>query len=176
MRNRVKIYLIYLVIIICGFMFSRRALSESETEKSITEEQSAQDSQVKPSLSNNSSVNDEIVKMYQEIIKIHQQAIEDTKLRINFGTGTWSDLVDLEIEAAEIRIQLTEFLDQKEIVIEELGKIIQSLTEIRKQLAREVNAGQRPLSGLNEIDIRLLETKIRLAKIKLRTRLTSEPP
>ncbi len=168
MWNKIKIRLTYSgIIILCGVMFSCRALSESELEKSMPGEQSTQEAQVEYSSSNNSSANDEIVKMYQEIIKIHEQAIEDAKLRINYGNGVVSELVDLEIDAAEIRIQLAEFQGDKETVIKELEKIVQSLTQKRKQLEREVNIGQRPLSGLNDFDIILLETKIRLAKIKL---------
>jgi len=165
MSNRIRTYIIYSVIVIlCGILFSCRTLSESDSLKSVPEEQFAQ---TESSSSNNSPVNDEIVKMYHEIIKIHEQAIEDTNLRFNFGNGSLSELVDLEIEAAEIRIQLAEFQGNKETVIKELENIVQSLTQIRKRLEREVNIGQRPLSGLNDFDIRLLETKIRLEKAKL---------
>ena len=166
MRKRIKAFMTYFgIIILCGIMFSCRTLSESKSLKSMPEEQFVQEAKIMPESSN--SAREEIVRMYQEIIKIHEQEIEDARLRINYGQGVVSELADLEINAAEVRIQLAEFQDDKETVIKELENIVQSLTQIRKRLEREVNMGQRPLSGINDFDLRLLETKIRLAKIKL---------
>ena len=37
---------------------------------------------------------------------------------------------------------------------------------MKKSLIVEINAGQRPRTDVDEFDIRLLETKIRLAKVR----------
>ena len=85
---------------------------------------------------------------------------------MEFGQGNMSDVVELETKAAEARIQLAQFQGKKEIVIEELQKLVKVMTDLRNTRKREVEIGQRPQLDIYEIDAQLLETKIRLATLK----------
>lgn len=153
MRNRIKSYLICSVIItFCGVILSYGASSKSET--------ASQPSSKPPS-------NDDIIKLYEELIALRQRDIDQKKYLLELGQISTSALVEPEVKLAEARIQLAEFQGKKGIVIEELQKIEQSLQGIRTQQKQEVDSGQRPIDGLNEIDSRLLEIKIRIAKLKL---------
>jgi gamma-glutamylcyclotransferase (GGCT)/AIG2-like uncharacterized protein YtfP len=115
---------------------------------------------------NNSPSNEEIIKLYQELIDIRQKAVEDSKRLWQMGQGNLPELVEAEIKAAEVRIQLAEFQGNKEKVIKELQNMVQTITEMRNSVKTEVEVGQRPQSWIYEIDGKLLETKIRLAKLK----------
>ncbi len=113
----------------------------------------------------NSAAKDEIVKLYQELIDIRQKAVAQSRYLLELGQGSTSSLAEVEAKAAEARIQLAEFQGKKDIVIQELQKLEQSLTGIKNLLKREVDVGARPQNELVEIDARILETKIRLLKL-----------
>ncbi len=146
-------FLIFLVIIVfCSSILTYGASSKPETV--------SQPSGKSPS-------NDDIIKLYEELIALRQHDIDQKKHLLELGLSSASALVEPEVKLAETRIQLAEFQGKKAIAIEELQKIEQSLQEIRKRQKQEVDSGQRSIDGLNEIDARLLEIKIRIAKIKL---------
>ena len=152
MRNSIQYFLICSIIIFSVVLSSCSSTSQSEDVNAI---------------SINNSANDEIVKMYQEVIDIKQKALEDEKLRINYGISGPSALVNLEMETAEARIELAQFQGDNEAVAAELEKIVEAIENIKQQHALELNAGQRPQSSLDDINLKLLEAKIRLAKAKL---------
>ncbi len=153
MRNQVKSYLICSIIIaFCSVVLSYGASSKPETANQP---------------SNSSPANEDVISLYKELIALRQHAIDNKKHLLEIGQTSPSDLIEPELELAEARIDLAEFQGEKKIVIEELQKMEQSLQEIRTQQKKEVDSGQRPIDGLNDIDSRILETKIRLAKMKL---------
>lgn len=152
MRIQIKHLLICSAfIVLCGFVLSYGTLSQSEAGNST---------------SNNDSDSDEIVKLYQELITLRQKAVEEYRRRWEYGTQNISGIIDLEIKAAEARIQLAQYQDKKETVIEELENLVKVMTELRNRIKREVDIGQRAQSDLNEFESSLLEVKIRLAKTK----------
>ena len=117
-------------------------------------------------LTDNRFINEEIVNMYNELISLRQEAVAESRRLVEFGQGNMSDVVELETKAAEARIQLAQFQGKKEIVIEELQKLVKVMTDLRNTRKREVEIGQRPQLDIYEIDAQLLETKIRLATLK----------
>jgi outer membrane protein TolC len=153
MQNRVKSFLIYsAVVVLCGVVLSYGTLSQPETGKST---------------SANISGNDEIVQLYKELIALRQQAVEQSRRLIELGQGSLMEQAGAETKAAEARIELARFQGNKEAAVEELQNLVQTLTEIRNSLRRDVETGQLSQSWTYEIDGSLLETKIRLAKMKL---------
>lgn len=152
MRIGIKNFLIFLVIIVfCSSILSYAASSQSEAEKQRL---------------NNSASNEEIIGLYQELIALRLNAVEESKRDIAIGTRGISELLDDEIKAAEARIQLAQFQGRRELVIEELENLIQVITEIKQTIELETEIGVRSRAWIYEIDARLLETKIRLAKAK----------
>ena len=109
----------------------------------------------------------ELVKLYEKLIKLRENAVEQKKKLIELGQASNVALAEVEAKAIEASIQLAEFLGKKENIIEGLQKLEQNLKQIRAQMEKEVDAGQRPVNGLDDIDEKLLEIQIRLAKIQL---------
>jgi hypothetical protein len=152
MRIRAKSYLIYSVIfVLCATLLSCRTLSQSGKGKSI---------------SDNSSANEDIVKLCGELINLRQDAVEQTKRLIQYGRASQLELAEAEMKAAEARIQLAEFQGKKETVLEELQNLVGVITEMRNSIKSDVEVGRRSQTELIEIDTRLIEIKIRLAKLK----------
>ena len=116
--------------------------------------------------SNRSPANEEIINLYKELIALRQYSVAENKRLIAIGQGNIEELLDCEMNASEARIQLARFIDRNEIVIDELQKLVQVIEGLTKSVKMEIEAGTRPKSWLYNIDARLLETKIRLAKAK----------
>jgi hypothetical protein len=153
MRTQVKYFLICsVVLVLFGVVLSYGTSSQHEAQKQI---------------SDGNSGNNEIVKLYQELIALRQQAVEQDKYLIKLGQGSLLELAEAETKAAEARIQLAQFQGKKQAVIEELQNLVLTITEIRNSLKRDVDVGLRPQSWIYQVDPILLETKIRLAKMKL---------
>jgi hypothetical protein len=153
MRTRVKYFLFCLVmLVISGVVLSYGTSSGPETQKQI---------------SDSNSGNEEIVKLYQELIALRQQAVEQDKFLIELGQGSLLELAEAETKATEARIELAQFQGNKEVVIKELENLVQRITEIKDSLKRDTDMGARPQSWIYQVDPILLETKIHLAKIKL---------
>ena len=142
------------IILFCSVILSYGTSSKPETEEQT---------------SNSSSAKEEIIKLYQELIDIRQHEVEQSRYLLELGQGSQTALAENEVKAAEARIQLAEFQGNKETVIKELQRLEQLLTEIRNQLKREVDIGQRPVNRLVDIDARLIEIKIRSLKLKQET-------
>ena len=152
MRNAVKYFLICSTIIIFGSVVLTYGTSyQPETEKQI---------------SDSNSGNNEIIKLYQELITIRQKAVDQDRFLIGLGQGDLLGLAQAETKAAEARIELAQFQGNKQAVIEELQNLIQKITEISDSLKRDVQIGVGPPSWMYELDPIILETKIRLAKLK----------
>jgi hypothetical protein len=152
MRIGVKHFLICsAIIILAGFVVSYGNLPETEAETQI---------------SNNISAKEEIINLYNELIALRQHAVEEGMRLVNLGQGNLPDLMDNQTKLADARIQLAQLQGKKESVVKELQNLVQKMTEMRKLLQLEVGVGQRPQSWIYEIDARILEAKIRLAKAK----------
>jgi hypothetical protein len=152
MRIRATSYLIYsVVIVLCATLLSCGTLSQSGKGKSISDK---------------SSANEDIVKLYGELINLRQQAVEQTNVLFKFGRDVQLEMAEAEMKAAEARIQLAEFQGKKQTVIEELQNLVEVITEIRNSRKIAAAVGQSSQTELNEIDARLIEIKIRLAKLK----------
>ena len=152
MQIQIKRCLIYsVVIVLCGVLVSCGTLSQSEKETKTPD---------------NSSASEEIVKLYQELIELRQQEVVQAKRRFEVGQGNLTELAKAEIKAAEARIQLAQLQDKNDTVIEELQNLIKSVTEIRNSLQKDLEVGRIPQDATIEIDARLLELKILLARIK----------
>lgn len=108
--------------------------------------------------------NEDIVEMYQEIINLQQQDLAEQLTLLEYGRGEPSGFAIAKVKLSEARIQLAKFQGEHDIVLKELRNIVQFYTEARKQLIPEIDKGQRPPQHLCEIEIALLEAKIRLAK------------
>ena len=152
MRIQIKYFLICSVILVlCGIVLAYGTSSPLETEKN---------------LSDNSTGNNEIVRLYNELISLRQQAVEEQRRLVQLGQDNTSKIVDFETKAAEARIQLAQFQGKKEAVVEELQNLVQIMTQLRKTIRMEAGVGMRPQTEIYEIDSSILETKIRLAKTK----------
>jgi len=151
MRIRTKSCLMCsIIVVLCVTLLTGGTLSQSVKGTKISDK---------------THTNEDIVELYQELIKLRQRVLDEIKLKIGYGAGV-GELIDARTKATEARIQLAQFHGKKETVIEELQSLVQFYTEMRKSLIVEVNAGQGSRMVIYEIDIRLLETKIWLAMAK----------
>ncbi len=83
---------------------------------------------------------------------------------LEYGRGGLSGYMIEKIKLSDARIELLQYQGKHDIVVKELRNIVQFYTEAREQLILEVDKGQRAPGHLNEIEVALLEAKIRLAK------------
>ena len=150
MRIRIKYLLVCSCIIISVTALSYGRLSEPESANQMID---------------NRFVNAEIINLYNDLIESRQKALEENKKLIEVGLGNISDLIELEIKAADARIQLARFQNEKDLELQELNKLIKTITNLRETLKMEVEIGQRAKSDIYEIESMLLEIKIRAAKV-----------
>jgi len=151
MKTRIKLCMTcFIVIVLCGTIMSCGTLSQTEKDNKT---------------SSSSPASEEIIKLYQELIELRQQEVVQAKRRFEVGQGNLTELAKAEIKAAEARIQLAQLQDKNDTVIEELQNLIKSVTEIRNSLQKELQAGIISPDATIEIDARLLELKILLARI-----------
>jgi outer membrane protein TolC len=122
--------------------------------------QSVQESPV----TDNAQVNDDIIEMYQDLIKLRQKVLAENVKLYDYGRGNVVEFVDAKVKVSEARIQLARFEGQQDVVIGELRNIVKLYTEVKEALEKEVKTGQRPNVYVDEMEIRLLEAKIRLAR------------
>jgi mevalonate kinase len=152
MRTQVKYFLICSVILVLGCIaLAFGTSSQAETEKKV---------------SDISSSIDEIVSMYNELIALRQQAVEEQWRLVQLGQASTSEMIGAEMKAAEARIQLAQFQGKKEAVVEELQNLVRAMTQLRNSLKMEIEVGMRSQTEIYEIDGSILEIKIRLAKTK----------
>lgn len=112
----------------------------------------------------NARNNEEIIGMYQEIIKLRQRVLDGTRIRIKARIASSVEIIGPTVKVSEARIQLAQFQGNHDAVVEELRNIVKCYTEVKKSLQRQVDAGHRPTVDIDEIKIALLEARIRLAK------------
>ena len=156
MKFEAKNALFYTAIIVFCSVFVYGAAPQSEIEPEVEQE----------FFYRSPSSNQGIIELYQELITLRLHTVEQNKLAIQYGRGSQLSLAQAEANLAETRIQLAEFEGKNKLIIKELVKLERLLTDIKNSQKREVDMGQRPMDSLLEIDVRLLETKIRLLKIK----------
>jgi hypothetical protein len=108
--------------------------------------------------------NEDIIEMYQELINLRQRDLAEQLRLLEYGRGDLSGFTKAKAKLSETRIQLAKFQDKHDIVVRELQNIVQFYSEASEQLKREVDKGQKPRMHLCEIEIELLEAKIRVAK------------
>ena len=150
MRIRTKSFLMCSVIVVlCLTLLTGGTLSQSAKGTKIS---------IKP------HTNEDIVEMYQEIINLRQQALADTEKLLEIGRGGVLGFTDARVKVSEARIQLSQFQGKHDLIVKELRNIVQFYTMARKSLITEIEMGQRSPQGLYELEITLLETKIRLAR------------
>ena len=117
----------------------------------------------KPAL-DSPQLNEDILKMYQEMIKLRQRDLAEQSRLLEYGRGDISSLTKSKMKLSESRIHLLQFQGNNDLVVKELENIVQLCTEVREQIKREIDRGQKAPGLLSEIEIALLEAKIRLAK------------
>jgi len=108
--------------------------------------------------------NEDIIEMYQDIIKLHRKVLADAVKLSEYGRVTVVEFVDAEVKVSEARIQPARFEGQQDVVIVEVRNIVKLYTEAKEALEKEIKAGQRSSEDVDRIEIRLLEAKIRLAR------------
>ncbi len=115
-------------------------------------------------VTDNAQANEDIIEMYQDIIKLRQKVLAENVKLSEYGRGSVVEFVDAKVKVSEARIQLARFEGQQDVVIGELRNIVKLYTEVKEALEKELKAGQRSKKNVYEIGIRLLEAKIRLAR------------
>jgi outer membrane protein TolC len=115
-------------------------------------------------VTDNAQANDDIIEMYQDLIKLRQKVLAENVKLSDYGRGNVVEFVDAKVKVSEARIQLARFEGQQDVVIGELRNIVKLYTEVKEALEKEVKTGQRPNVYVDEMEIRLLEAKIRLAR------------
>ena len=111
-----------------------------------------------------SRTNEDMIELYQEIIKLRQRDLAEQSRLLEYGRGDISRLMKSKMKLSETRIQLLQLQGNNDLVVKELENIVQLYTEVREQIKREIDKGQKAPGLLYEIEIALLEAKIRLAK------------
>ncbi len=119
-------------------------------------------------ISQKEKTRNEIIQLYQEIITLRQQVLADMEKSLEYGRGDVTDYMDARTKLTEARIELAQYEGRPDAVIKEFENIIQLYSEMNESLQKEIAAGQRPSRDLYEVDIAILEAKIRLAKAKLK--------
>jgi hypothetical protein len=122
--------------------------------------QSVQESPV----TDNAQANEDIIEMYQDIIKLRQKVLADNVKLSEYGRGSGVEFVDAKVKVSEARIQLARFEGQQDVVIVELRNIVKLFTELKEALGNEIKIGQRSMKNVYEMEIRILEAKIRLVR------------
>jgi len=122
--------------------------------------------EVKENTINSTPSDEEIINLYEELITLRQRNYDQKMLLIEYGHSATSELIKAEASLTDARIQLAEFKGDFETVTIELEKLQRSLTDMRKKQKRDVDMGNMPIDTLIEIDSKLLETKIRLLRLK----------
>ena len=138
------------VIVVCVTVLTSGTSSQSNKDMPILD---------------NAQTSRDIVGMYQEIIKLRQRVLDGTKLGIEVGRASLMELIDATVELSEARIQLAQFQGNHDAVVEELRNIVKCYTEMKKSFQRKVDAGERRRVDIDELEIALLEARIRLAKM-----------
>ena len=115
-------------------------------------------------VTDNAQANDDIIGMYQDIIKLRQKVLADNVKLSEYGRGSGVEFVDAKVKVSEARIQLARLKGQQDVVIVELRNIVKLYTELKEALGNEIKAGQRSMKNVYEMEIRILEAKIRLAR------------
>jgi len=115
-------------------------------------------------VTDNAQANDDIIGMYQDIIKLRQKVLADTVKLSEYGRGSGVEFLDAKVKVSEARIQLARFEGQQDVVIVELRNIVKLYTELKEALGNEIKIGQRSMKNVYEMEIRILEAKIRLAR------------
>jgi len=115
-------------------------------------------------VTDNAQANEDIIEMYQDIIKLRQKVLADNVKLSEYGRGSGVEFVDAKVKVSEARIQLARFEGQQDVVIVELRNIVKLYTELKEALEVEIKAGQRSNVYVDEMEIRLLEAKIRLVR------------
>lgn len=127
---------------------------------SCVSSQSVQEAPVR----DNAQANEDIIEMYQDIIKLRQKVLAENVKLSEYGRVTAVEFVDAKVQVSKARIQLAKFEGQQNVVIVELRNIVKLYTETKEALEKEVKTGQRSNVYVDEMEIRLLEAKIRLAR------------
>ena len=149
MRKRSGTFIVCSVMVLCATILA--SCTSSQSVKEITVLDSPQ-------------TNEDIIEMYQEIINLRQRALADTEKLLESGRAGVEELMDARIKVSEARIQLSQFQGKHDLIVKELRNIVQFYTMARKSLIKEIDMGQRSPQGLYELEITLLEAKIRLAR------------
>ena len=117
-------------------------------------------------ISQKDKTRNEIIQMQREIVSLRQQNLADQEKMSEYGRGNIADFMKARSNLSEARIKLAKFQDRRKAVISELENLIQTYSDMRESLQKEITAGQRPTGDLNDLEIAILEAKIRLAKAK----------
>lgn len=150
MKIRTKTFLICsVVIVVCLTAFTGGASSESVKDIPIP---------------GNARTKKDIIGMYQEIVKLRQRVLEGAKMGLTIGRANLADLIEPTVKLSEARIQLAQFQGNRDAVLEELRSIIKRYTDLKESLQRQVDVGLRRRDDIVELEIALLQTRIRLAK------------
>ena len=149
MRKRSSTFIVCSVMVLCATLLASCTSSQSVKEKPVLD---------------NPQTSEDIIEMYQEIINLRQRDLAEQLRLLEYGRGGFSGLTITKVKLSEARIQLSQFQGKHDIVVKELRNIVQFYTEAREQLIKEIDKGQTAPQHLYEIEIALLEAKIRLAK------------
>ena len=149
MRKRSGTFIVCSVMVLCATVLA--SCTSSQSVKEIT-------------VLNSPQTNEDTIEMYQEIINLRQRYLADTEKLLESGRAGVGELMEARIKVSEACIQLSQFQGKHDIVVKELRNIVQFYTEAREQLIKEIDKGQTAPQYLYEIEIALLEAKIRLAR------------
>jgi len=138
-------------MVLCTILLASCTSSQSVKEKLVLD---------------SSQTNEDIIEMYQELINLRQRAIAIELILLEIGQGSTFGLTEARVKLSEARIQLSQFQGKDDIFVKELRNIVQFYREAREQLKMQIDKGEISQMHLGEIDLELLEAKIRLAKAK----------
>ena len=149
MKKRSSTFIVCSVMVLCATVLISCTSSQFVKEKPVPD---------RPQTS------EDIIEMYQEIINLRQRYVAEQLRLLEHGRVGLSEFTKAKVKLCKTGIQLAKFQGKHDIVVKELRNIVQFYAEAREQLIREIDKGQKPQLHLYEIEIALLEAKIRLAK------------
>jgi hypothetical protein len=95
---------------------------------------------------------------------VKEQIRSTTKILVEGGKASARELVTVDVEVTEARVQLAEAEGDPTAVVARLQDLVKYREEERKLVAVTVEVGREAQSALDAVDAKLSEVKARLAK------------
>jgi len=103
-----------------------------------------------------------IIALHEQKITMLERVLEEAKQRRRKGPGSKSDVIAAELALAEVHIDIAVLQDRRGTIVEQLHVILGLHEEHLDLVRREFNAGVRNRDDLLELELAVIDTRIRI--------------